>query len=62
MSLWTFALATGIGILPMTVLMVLMGDNIELMSWQGWLSLIAAAAVLWFLIRRGLASAGSARH
>ena len=62
MSLSTFALATGIGILPMTVLMVLMGDNIELMSWQGWLSLIAAAAVLWFLVRRGLAPAGHAGH
>jgi len=30
----------------MTVLMVMMGDNVELMSWQGWLSLIVAAAVL----------------
>jgi hypothetical protein len=52
--LWRFALATGIGILPMTVLMVMMGDNIELMSWQGWLSLIVAAAVLWFFVRRSL--------
>lgn len=61
MSRWTFALATGIGILPMTVLMVLMGDNIELMSWQGWLSLIAAATVLWFFVvaARGLISSAN---
>ena len=54
MSWWTFALATGVGILPMTVLMVMMGDNIELMSWQAWASLIASAAILWFFVRRSL--------
>ena len=46
-SWWTFTWATGIGILPLTVLMVVMGDRL----WSGeshlWLWLIGAAAAGW---------------
>ncbi len=55
MSWWTFAWTTGIGILPMTALMVIMGDNIDTLAWQWWLVLLAAALVLWFAVRRKLA-------
>jgi uncharacterized membrane protein YdjX (TVP38/TMEM64 family) len=48
-SWWTFTWATALGILPLTCLMVLMGDGI----WSGdtnvWLWLVAAAVAGWFL-------------
>ncbi len=47
-SWWTFAWATGIGILPMTTLMVVMGDRIETLAWQMWLLVGAGALILWF--------------
>ena len=50
-SWWTFAWATGIGILPMTTLMVVMGDRIETLAWQVWLLVGAGAVVLWFAFR-----------
>ena len=50
-SWWTFAWATGIGILPMTTLMVVMGDRIETLAWQMWLLVGAGAVVLWFAFR-----------
>ena len=51
-SWWTFAWATGIGILPLTVLMVVMGDRIESMTWETWVLLFAGGLVLWFVLRR----------
>ena len=46
-SWWTFTWATGLGILPLTTLMVVMGDRL----WSGgtgvWLSLVLAAALGW---------------
>ena len=46
-SWWTFTWATGLGILPLTFLMVLMGDRL----WSGepgpWLWLLAAALLGW---------------
>jgi uncharacterized membrane protein YdjX (TVP38/TMEM64 family) len=48
----TFAWTTGVGILPVTVLMVLAGDNIELMSWEAWLLLVACGIVLSLALRR----------
>ncbi len=54
MSWWTFAWTTGIGILPVTALMVIMGDNIDTLAWQWWVVLLAAALVLWFAVRRKL--------
>ncbi len=50
-SWWTFAWATGIGILPMTTLMVVMGDRIETLAWEMWLLVGAGALVLWFGFR-----------
>ena len=55
MSWWTFAWTTGIGILPVTALMVIMGDNIDTLAWQWWVVLLAAALVLCFAVRRKLA-------
>ena len=48
---WTFAWATGVGILPMTTLMVLAGDHIEAVAWEMWLLLLATALALWFAFR-----------
>ncbi len=53
-SWWTFAWATGIGILPLTALMVLMGDRIESLTWETWLLLLVGGLMLWFLILRFL--------
>ncbi len=53
-SWWTFTWATGIGILPITILMVVMGDNIDSLAWQWWAMLVAAALVLWLVVKRRL--------
>ncbi len=50
-SWWAFALATGIGILPMTVLMVVMGDSAMGWPWQIWVATIAGACILYLLYR-----------
>lgn len=55
MTWWTFAWATGIGILPLTLLMVLVGDRLWEGDSQAWLWLAAAALVgclLWSAARR----------
>jgi phosphoribosylglycinamide formyltransferase-1 len=54
-SWWTFTWATGIGILPLTILLVVMGDNIDSLAWQWWLLLGAAAILLWLVLKRRLA-------
>ncbi len=54
-SWWTFAWTTGVGILPMTALMVIMGDNIDTLAWEWWVLLLIAALALWFAVRRKLA-------
>ncbi len=51
-SWWTFGWATGIGILPMIILMVVVGDHIESLTWQTWGLLLAGGLVLWFVLRR----------
>jgi uncharacterized membrane protein YdjX (TVP38/TMEM64 family) len=43
MSLWTFTWATGLGILPVTVLMVFLGDRMETIPWWGWILLLLGA-------------------
>lgn len=48
---WQFLWTTGIGILPLTVLMVIMGDNIESLGWGSWLLLLAGGVALWFVVR-----------
>ena len=50
----TFAWATGLGILPMTTLMVLLGDRVDAVPWWGWLLLLAAGIALWLAARRVL--------
>lgn len=52
MSWWTFIWTTGLGILPLTVLMVIMGDNIEVLSWYHWVLLLAGGMLLCMLLRR----------
>jgi uncharacterized membrane protein YdjX (TVP38/TMEM64 family) len=51
-SWWTFIWSTGLGILPMTALMVSMGDRIRTLPWEvwGWGFLILAGILLWLLI------------
>jgi len=51
---WQFLWTTGVGILPLTLLMVIMGDNIESLGWGSWLLLLAGGAALWFVVRRKL--------
>lgn len=51
-SWWTFVWATGIGILPLTTLMVVMGDYMEAMAWEMWILLGAGGLILWFVFRR----------
>ena len=48
------AAITGLGILPLTVLMVVMGDNFDMLPLWGWLALFAGGLVLWFALRMGL--------
>jgi uncharacterized membrane protein YdjX (TVP38/TMEM64 family) len=48
-SWWTFAWSTGLGILPLTVLMVYMGSRVSVMPWRDWALLLAAGLVLWLL-------------
>ena len=50
----TFTWATGVGILPLVILMVVMGDQIEHLSWEMAVAPFAAGAVLWWLIFRKL--------
>ncbi len=53
-SWFTFTWATGVGILPLTTLMVVMGDQFEHLSWEMLVALFAAGAVLWWLMFRKL--------
>lgn len=53
-SWWTFAWTTGLGILPLTALMVVMGDNIHTLGWESWALLFAGGLVLWLALRRRL--------
>jgi uncharacterized membrane protein YdjX (TVP38/TMEM64 family) len=39
-SWWTFTWTTGIGILPMTIIMVTMGNNFNLLPWWAWMILL----------------------
>jgi uncharacterized membrane protein YdjX (TVP38/TMEM64 family) len=51
---WQFLWTTGVGILPLTVLMVVMGDNIESLGWESWALLLIAALLLCFVLYRRL--------
>jgi len=54
-SWWTFLWTTGLGILPITTLLVVTGDQVWNGSGNAWIYLVAVAAVgtlLWFLVAR----------
>jgi uncharacterized membrane protein YdjX (TVP38/TMEM64 family) len=53
-SWWTFGWTTGVGVLPVTILMAAMGDQVGRMPWYWWLALFAAAAVGWLAVQRWL--------
>jgi uncharacterized membrane protein YdjX (TVP38/TMEM64 family) len=40
-SLWTFTWTTGIGILPIAIIMVTMGNNFNILPWWAWLIVLA---------------------
>ena len=51
-SWWTFIWATGLGILPLTILLNVFGDRmLALQSWV-WLALGAIALLIWLWVRR----------
>jgi uncharacterized membrane protein YdjX (TVP38/TMEM64 family) len=52
MSWWTFAWTTGIGILPMTTLMVIMGVGLASFSWELKLLVIITATGVWYIAHR----------
>lgn len=52
LSWWTFAWATGLGILPLTTIMVIMGDQMNELPWYAWLLLAAAGLALWLFAHR----------
>jgi uncharacterized membrane protein YdjX (TVP38/TMEM64 family) len=49
---WTFGWTTGVGILPMTILMVIMGGQIHTLPFYLWLLLILAGGTLWWGLQR----------
>jgi len=51
-SLWTFFWTTGIGILPMTILMVLLGDSVIIIPVWVWFMLAVLIIALWYLRKR----------
>ena len=54
-SWWTFTWATGVGILPLTTLMVVLGDRLQTLPWQIWLLVFLVGLALWLTVRRALA-------
>lgn len=51
-SWWTFAWTTALGILPMTVLMVLLGDRFMVIPSWFWLALLSVLVIAWYLSRK----------
>jgi uncharacterized membrane protein YdjX (TVP38/TMEM64 family) len=47
----TFAWTTALGILPMTLLMVLLGDSVETLDWPVWVAVMAGGVAAWLLLR-----------
>ena len=50
-SWWTFTWTTGLGILPLTALMVIIGDQMIHMEWWMWIIISASVVLLWFAVR-----------
>jgi uncharacterized membrane protein YdjX (TVP38/TMEM64 family) len=53
-SWWTFAWTTGIGILPMTILMVIMGVGLASFSWELKLLVVIATIGVWYTAHQRL--------
>ncbi|HET8727144.1 MAG TPA: TVP38/TMEM64 family protein [Alphaproteobacteria bacterium] len=51
-SWWVFLWTTGIGILPLTVVSVVIGDRMLATSWEVWAVVAASALPLWLIARR----------
>ena len=51
-SYWTFIWATGLGILPMTILMVVIGAELHRLPLYAWVLTSLAALALWFVAAR----------
>jgi uncharacterized membrane protein YdjX (TVP38/TMEM64 family) len=49
MRWWTFTWVTGLGILPLTALMVILGDQMHYLGWIEWLLMVSAAIALWLV-------------
>jgi len=49
---WTFLWATGLGILPLTIVLAVLGDNVLDMPPWGWALLLAAVVATWLLLPR----------
>lgn len=49
-SWWTFTWTTGLGILPLTILMVLIGDQMHYLTWGQWGLFAVFAVGFWLLI------------
>jgi len=49
---WTFTWTTGLGILPMTTLMVLLGSEMHELSIYSWLLVAAAGLAIWLMVNR----------
>ena len=61
-SWWTFLWATGLGILPLTILVAGLGASAASLPWWSWTIGLGLAVGAWLVVRRtgGLASAPSA--
>jgi uncharacterized membrane protein YdjX (TVP38/TMEM64 family) len=53
-SWWTFGWTTGLGILPVTIVVVVMGDQVGKMPWTWWLVLVAITGIGWLCVQRWL--------
>jgi uncharacterized membrane protein YdjX (TVP38/TMEM64 family) len=49
-SWWTFGWTTGFGILPLTILMVMVDDRADMLPWYLWAILIVIGVVLWLVL------------
>jgi uncharacterized membrane protein YdjX (TVP38/TMEM64 family) len=59
----TFAWTTGVGILPVTILMVVMGEQFQSLPLLVWVLILCGGLILWFLGQRFAESRkGEKRH
>ena len=51
-SWWTFLWATGVGILPFTILLAILGDRMLTMPLWGWILVGIVAVMTWLILER----------